>query len=123
MLAFYILSVCIFLNCFKEVVFPIGRSDGYPTDGGTSVLLSEILDSLFQAFVRNVGWMLPNLETSEEFELKYIEGVDSIRFLLLIELHWKKKKSVHSWNYFKSKIIFYILTVSWKWNVCRCIWI
>lgn len=31
--------------------------------------------------------MLPNLETSEEFELKYIEGVDSIRFLLLIELH------------------------------------
>lgn len=74
------------------MVFPIGRSDGYPTDGGTSVLLSEILDSLFQAFVRNVGWMLPNLETSEEFELKYIEGVDSIRFLLLIELHWKKKK-------------------------------
>lgn len=36
--------------------------------------------------------MLPSLETSEEFELKYIEGVDSIRFLLLIELHWKKKK-------------------------------
>lgn len=38
--------------------------------------------------------MLPSLETSEEFELKYIEGVDSIRFLLLIELHWKKKKKV-----------------------------